>query len=525
MAALPAVNNWFGARFDEASRAAQGDGKLSRNDSFLTIVMHPNDRLRGDLRAYVGGSREHPEPDDLLIQELEAVRARIEAGYARYGLRRLGVREQNGVVFSEIAEALHLIANGRFRPIGLVDGRLGRLIVPDRIVFGHRDFQIMGEGEPLFGAVLTFLHYPARTSPTMFAALRRAPFPMTITNAVVFHEKAKALGAIGLRVKQMQSGNDAARSQMLELARDEDDVMSGRSVYVTHHFSVVVRAPTLAELDHRVALAQSIFSDAGVTGTRETTALKAAFHGQIPGNRRWWPRPGQIKSINAVAFAPRHDVPRGHDRGRWGAPIVMLRTTADTEYAFHFHVHGAAQIPAEDLGNCLLIGPAGSGKTGLLGSVSLLSLRCPEARVVIVDKDYGLSVMVRAAGGSYLVLPSGSPVRTGAAARHGRHRRGHGLPRAFRAWADPLGRRGRSVRRGGPAAAARGLAANANAASNARHRRHRGHAGPARQGRRRRPAAPLVPGRTVGLGLRQRTGRFAHGRAHDRLRHHGAVAR
>jgi type IV secretion system protein VirB4 len=57
----------------------------------------------------------------------------------------------------------------------------------------------------------------------------------------------------------------------------------------------------------------------------------------------------------------------------------------------------------------VLIGPAGSGKTALLGSVGLLALRRRDARVVIVDKDYGLSVMVRAAGGSYLVLPSGSP--------------------------------------------------------------------------------------------------------------------
>ena len=97
--------------------------------------------------------------------------------------------------------------------------------------------------------------------------------------------------------------------------------------------------------------------------------------------------------------------------------MVMLRTTADTEYAFHFHVQGSAQIPAEDLGNCLLIGPAGSGKTGLLGSTCLLALRNPSTRVVVVDKDFGLSVMVRAAGGSYLVLPSGSP--SGLAPLHG----------------------------------------------------------------------------------------------------------
>jgi type IV secretion system protein VirB4 len=277
------------------------------------------------------------------------VLARIEAGLARYGLRRLGVRERDGVVFSEIAEALHLIVNGRFRPLGLTTGRLGRLAVPERVVFGHRDFQIMGEGEPNFGAILSFRDYPARTSPTMFAALRRVPFPVTVTNAVRFRQKAEALGAIGLRVKQMQSGNDAGRSQMLELAQDEDDVMSGRSVYLTHHFSVAIRAPSLEELDRRVALVQSTLSDAGVTSVRETTAIKAAFYGQIPGNRRWWTRPGPTKSINAAGMASKHDVPRGHSHGRWGAPIVLLRTTADTEYAFHFHVQGSAQIPAEDL--------------------------------------------------------------------------------------------------------------------------------------------------------------------------------
>jgi type IV secretion system protein VirB4 len=413
MSALPDADNWYAARFDAAYRDAQGDN-LFCNDLFVTFVMHRAAEFRD---AVAGGTSDTPDIADTMIEEFEDQLSRAEAGLARYGARRLGVRERNGVAFSEIAEAFHLIANGTFRPIGLIEGRLGRLILPNRVVFGHRDFHIMGEGAPVFGAIVSILAYPARTSPMMFAALRHVPFPVTITSAQRFHRMAEALGSIGLRVKQMQSGNDAARSQMLELAQDEDDVASGRSVYVTHHFSIAVRAASLEDLDRRVASVLSLLSDAGLTGTRETLALVPAFHGQIPGNRRWWPRPAQIKSINAVAFAPLHDVPRGHYHGRWGAPVVMLRTTADTEYAFHFQVQGSAQIPAEDLGNCLLIGPAGSGKTGLLGGVCLLSLRIRSARVVIVDKDFGLSVMVRAAGGSYLVLPSGSP--SGLAPLHG----------------------------------------------------------------------------------------------------------
>ena len=409
MAALPPIDNWFADRFDAAYRQAQGDGTLFRNDLFVTIVMHPEDGLRTGMRSLLGrGATDHPQVSDPLLQDFETVLDKLGAGLARYGARRLGTREQDGVQFSEIAEALHLVVQGRFRPLGLTLGRLGALVVPERVVFGHRDLHIMGEGDPLFVAMLSFKDYPARTRPTVFTELRSVPFPITITNSCRFKQKADALGTISLRVKQMQSGNDAARSQVQELAQDEDDVQSGRSVYVTHHFAVAVHAPSLDELDRRVARTQNVLSDAGITSVRETDALKPAFYAQVPGNLRWRPRPGLTKSINAVGMSARHNVPRGVYQGRWGAPVVMLRTTSDTEYAFHFHVQGAASIPAEDLGNCLIIGRAGSGKTALLGSVCTLALRCPDVRVVIIDKDFGLAAMVRAVGGSYLPLQSGA---------------------------------------------------------------------------------------------------------------------
>ena len=122
------------------------------------------------------------------------------------------MRVANDVAFSEIAEALHLIANGRFRPLGLTAGRMGRLIVPERIVFGHRDFRSR-RGEPNFGAILSFKDYPARTSPVMFASLRRVPFPVTITNAMQFRQKAEALSSISMRVKQMQSATMPRRAR------------------------------------------------------------------------------------------------------------------------------------------------------------------------------------------------------------------------------------------------------------------------------------------------------------------------
>lgn len=409
MATLPVIPNWFAARFDAAYRDAQGAGSLYRNDLFLTVVMRPADTIRSGFGALLGRSRSRASCDGRAVEDFETVLGKMDAGLARYGARRLALRETDGVVFSEIAEAMHLVMTGRFRPLGLTMGRLGHLILPERAIFGQREMQIAGEGQPLFAALLSFKDYPARTSPVMFTALRQVPFPITLTNSTWFRQKAHALGTIDRRVKQMQSGNDAARSQIEELQQDEDDVMSGRSVYVLHGFSAAVRAASLADLDARVSQVQNVLSDAGVTAIRETDALKPAFYAQLPGNARWRPRPGLAKSINATAMAARHNVPRGTYKGRWGAPVIMFRTTSDTEYAFHFQVQASATTPAEDQGNALLIGPGGSGKTSLLGSVCLLALRNPATRVVVVDKDFGLSIAIRAAGGSYLVLPSGKP--------------------------------------------------------------------------------------------------------------------
>jgi hypothetical protein len=44
---------------------------------------------------------------------------------------------------------MHLVMTGRFRPLGLTMGRLGHLILPERAIFGQREMQIVGEGDPL----------------------------------------------------------------------------------------------------------------------------------------------------------------------------------------------------------------------------------------------------------------------------------------------------------------------------------------------------------------------------------------
>jgi type IV secretion system protein VirB4 len=408
--ALPPADTWFGRRFDAAYRSCL-QGGLFRNDLFITLVLRPEFDVRKTLGRLLGqgarAPRELPSAGRSMVQDFEASVGSAESELRRYGVRRLGIRREGDRTFMEMAEALHYILHGYGRKIGTIagTGRMGRLICPSRPVFGHKAYRLDNDLGSHVGAVLSMMDYPEPVAPTMFEALVRAPFACTLTNSFQFRSRAKAMSKLVFKERQMRSSNDPAKSQLAAVERAKDELQSRAYVNGEHHFALAVRAPTLEVLDRAAADAATMLSNSGITAVRENEALRAAFYAQLPGNAHWRPRPGGINSRNLAALAALNNVPVGQAQSRWGAPVMMLRTTADTEYAFHFQAQGSPSIPAEDLANLLLIGRSGSGKTTLLGALTVLSGRQGVQRVVI-DKDLGLAPCIEACGGDYLVIPA-----------------------------------------------------------------------------------------------------------------------
>ena len=329
----------------------------------------------------------HANADDGFLRDFEDVVSKVEAGLARLGARRLGMRRENGVWFSEIAEARVPALNGYYRPIPLTCGDLGALLYQDRFVFGAGALEQRSTSGSWYAAALSIKEYPARTHPLMFDALLRVPCGLVATDSFICRQKAQVLDQINFRGKQMMSAADPAMSQIAELAQLADDVQSNRAEFGSHHRVVVVRARSLEGLDRAASQVQALMASAGMTVVREDHALKAAVFSQLPGNRGWRVRPGA--STRAISSWPVKSA-AGSRRHRWGAPLICFRTTADTEYAFGFDVADAPALPAEDLGTSVLTGGPGAGKTTLLGGM-LLSAERQGARVVVIDKDCGLA--------------------------------------------------------------------------------------------------------------------------------------
>ena len=415
---LPQCHSWYARRFDDEYREhclQQGYA----NDVFITLLSPPatgagagfRELLRSMLDRKSGskGPFSRAAADESRLRDFEDIVSKFDAAMSQLGPRRLGMRCENGVWFSELGEAHYMFANGGFRPIPLTCGDLGALLVQDRYVWGSGAFEQRGPNGSLFGAALMIKEYPARTQPLMFDDLQRtSDCSIVKADSFIIGKSAQALDRLGYQVKAFMSANDPAASQLPELHQLRDDIAARRTIPGSHSTVVVVRAKSLDELDRCVSRVQAIMTSAGLTVVREDTALKAAALSVFPGSERWSPRRATINSRNYASMAPLSNVPAGSRRHRWGSHLMWLRTTAETPYGFGFHVTDVPTLPAEDVGSLFMAGPVGSGKTSLLGGM-LLSAERQGARIVFIDKDCGLAAMTQATGGVYLVLPAGKP--------------------------------------------------------------------------------------------------------------------
>lgn len=386
----------FSRDLDRAYRARLDDGRLYRNELFLSVLLRT---------PSVSGRQRRTKVAPIALQErLEDVLGTIAASLPSYGVHRLGLRGTTGL-FSEIAEALRLVLTGQHESVPLVANRLGGAIYTDRVIVGGEAIEIRLPGRSVFAAGFGMREYPASTAPGMMSAMLSAPYCCVLTQTFGFLAKNEATTLMERKQNRMRVAGDKAAVQADELTGAIEAVHSNRLVMGTHHLTLVAFADTLAALAEVAPIAKRHLAEAGAVVVREDRALEAVYWGQLPGNTALRSRPGAVTSRNFAAMSPFQGYPAGPERGHWGEPLTLFRTTGGTPYRFHLH---ATTSTVKDLGNIFMAGPSGSGKTTLLALILALADR-HDATTVLFDKDRGAEILIRAMGGTYLVLPNGSP--------------------------------------------------------------------------------------------------------------------
>jgi len=356
------------------------------------------------------------------IDACDKLRQTLQASLDRYEIEPLGLYEHRGQLCSRVLEFLGVLVNGEWQRTPLPRAPLNEILSTSRPVFGVESIEYRTATHTQLGAMLGIKEYPTPTVTGMFHALLSAPFPLVLTQSFTFLTKASGQGLLQRQYARMLNAGDLAVTQAAQLKEALDALAGDEFVMGDHHLSLLVLTDPFSRYDKtevgaqqrilndRVGIARRILSETNMAVAREDLALEAAFWGQLPGffSRRL--RKAPITSRNFAAMSPFHNYPVGRARGNhWGDALTLLITSARSPFFLSLHASDPKDPDGgsrRDVGHTFLCGPTGGGKTVIIGFlISMLTkFACTQ---VIIDKDRGLEILVRALGGEYLPLKNG----------------------------------------------------------------------------------------------------------------------
>jgi len=254
-----------------------------------------------------------------------------------------------------------------------------------------------------YAAILSIREYDKETIAGMLDHLLNIKAEIIITQSFAFLDKTDAKKKISEQQRNQFQSDDSSVSETDKIDHAIDDLASSSASMGDHHFTVLCKANSVEALEKSIATIDAALNEIGIIAIREDVGILPAFFAMLPANHAYIVRRAMISSKNMACFASCHNYSSGSFQNNyWGEAVTTLETISGTPFFFNFHVL--------DVANTFLIGPMGSGKTLLEAFLLAQSMKFG-GRLLVLDKDRGLEIFIRAMHGSYNTLSAGQ--RTG----------------------------------------------------------------------------------------------------------------
>lgn len=417
--------NEFCADMNRRYRAKFEGRSLMSNSLYLTVVYRPV--ADAVLRAMARFEKRSPAQikalQDGAVKRLSDINATITKSLSHYGAELMALEPRGGKMFSPQIEWLAYILNGEHHPMPVTRDDFNENMPQARPLFSrHGELGELRQAKRsrVFGMVEVKDFTGSLTSddaimvePGQMNALMRMDFEYILTHSFTCYSRSGARDMMKRQRKVLADSGDSAESEITQIGDALDKATSGKIAMGDYHGTCLVFGETAEQTQDRLAQVQSTLLNCGVVPNVCGINLEAAFRAQFPANWRWIPRPLPVSSPNFLCFSPFHNFMTGKATGNpWGDAVTLFRTPNRTPLYFNFH----ASAPHRDetgerrLGNTLILGKSGEGKTVLLGHL-LAQAQKFRPKVVAFDIDQGLSVATRAMGGRYNPLRFGVPTQ------------------------------------------------------------------------------------------------------------------
>jgi type IV secretion system protein VirB4 len=388
---------------------------MMSSELYLTLLYRPN--VSRVSRALQSNQRSRTA---IAAAQAEALRivversALVERVLRGFGPQLLGTRRHHDRDYSELAEFLGYLVNGRWRPMPQTAGPLYRTLPDTRLSFGGDKLELRHGEERRYAALVDIREYADAVEPGILNALLYEASEFIETQSFSILPRREAMRALELQRDQLIASDDVVASQVAEMDVALNELGDGQFCMGEYHYSLVVFGDSVADAGRRAAQAIGAVGEASSLQMAPVDLVAdAAWFAQMPGNWQWRPREAKLSSRAFAALASGHNFARGkRDGNPWGEALALLRTPSGQPFYLNLHSSPEGEDSGDQKlpGNTLIIGSTGVGKTTLEMFLLTLTRKWdPPPRLVLFDLDRGCEIALRALGGRYLALEAGKP--------------------------------------------------------------------------------------------------------------------
>lgn len=388
---------------------------LLRTDLYLTLLVRPEQRVRRSSAAPTSlVTHAAAVQRDRALKELQDLSSSAQRSLRGFGLRPLGIREEQGVAYWEAGEFLSLLINGRQRKVRLPEGPAWLSLPDARLGFGGDTLEIRHLNTRRYAKLLGLKRLQRHVEPGTLGALLYEPCEYIETQSWSSCPRRQAQAALALQRAQLTASEDAAHSEVAELDEALDLLASGELNMGEYAYTLAVFGDSVEEAaNHAARCAAALIETTDLELASVDLVADAAWFSQQPGNFQWRPRKATISNRAFAAMACAHNFHYGRREGNpWQRPVALLRAYSGAPYYFSFQAgEEATDATGQRLpGNTLIVGATGSGKTTLLGTLLSLARLLPVApRIVSFSLDRDTEILIRALGGTFHRIRYGEP--------------------------------------------------------------------------------------------------------------------
>ena len=311
----------------------------------------------------------------------------------------------NNQSYSEPLTLLHYLINHevKHRPVSTFTTGLNHHLANQRLNFLKQGKGIIGN---YWFASKSIKDFPRISRDGMMDALLFIDTEIILSLSFIYLNPKEASANVQKQLRVMNMVDDKAYMERQQLVEATEGIETGAFSFGESCFHMLYFAKTQEELEEHSDYLNRMFDTALITPTDDDIAIEKKFLSTLPGN--WNNRTRVYKGLhsgNIANIITWRNMPEGKKTNVWTEnttkkPLAWLSTVASTPYNFNLH--------EDDLGNTIITGRSGSGKTVLLTYIAACCIESG-ARVAFIDKDHGAEIMIRAAGGQYHVLEQGTP--------------------------------------------------------------------------------------------------------------------